>query len=291
MNGPEIAFRYPGSARAFVDLDLLVPDARTVHAQLRDSGFMEFGDPAFHHRRPLSRPDLPLLVEIHSAPKWPDRLAAPDTREVIDNAIPSVVGVDGVLAPGPARHAVLIAAHAWAHQPLGRLRDLVDIRAIAAEADAAEMDRLVRAWQLARIWRTTGAVADALFGEGRRPLALRLRGRVGPRPGGAGTVRDRARRLLEGLRVIGLHDGASWRLVEKTAFDSMPAQRRRAIAYLAETGIATTKAAALALGLPTTVRRTLEDLAANRIVERRSEGEGRADTWQLSAWTLERYGR
>jgi Uncharacterised nucleotidyltransferase len=178
MKGPEIAFRYPGSARAFVDLDLLVPDARTAHAQLRDCGFLEFGDPELyyrlHHRRPLSWPDLPLLVEIHSAPKWPDRLAAPDTREVIDNAIPSAVGVEGVLAPDPARHAVLIAAHAWAHQPLRRLRDLVDIRAIALEADAAEMDRLARSWQLARAWRTTAAVADALFDEGRRPLALRL---------------------------------------------------------------------------------------------------------------------
>ncbi len=99
--------------------------------------------------------------------------------------------------------------------------------------------------------------------------------------------------LLEGLRVIGLDDDHAWRLTVKTAFDSMPAQRRRAIEYLAEaaSGVAT-KPAALALGLPTTtVRRTLEDLAAHGIVERQSEGEGQADTWKLSAWTRSRYSR
>jgi predicted ArsR family transcriptional regulator len=81
-------------------------------------------------------------------------------------------------------------------------------------------------------------------------------------------------------------------LVTKTAFDSMPAQRRRVIELLGETGKSVTKQVALALGLPTTTaRRTLEDLAAHGVVLRESEGEGKSDTWRLSAWTEGRLGQ
>lgn len=97
--------------------------------------------------------------------------------------------------------------------------------------------------------------------------------------------------LLEGLRVIGLDDEHAWQLITKTAFDSMPAQRRRVLELLAETETVTTKEAALALGLPTTTaRRTLEDLAAHRVVIR-EEGDGNADIWRFSAWTKARYGK
>jgi hypothetical protein len=96
--------------------------------------------------------------------------------------------------------------------------------------------------------------------------------------------------LLEGLRVIGLDDEQAWRLVSKTAFDSMPAQRRRVLELLATTEAATTKEAALALGLPTTTaRRTLEDLTAHSVVVRDTGEKG--DTWRLSAWTKDRYSR
>ncbi len=98
--------------------------------------------------------------------------------------------------------------------------------------------------------------------------------------------------LLEGLRVLGLESEHAWQLVSKTAFDSMPAQRRRVIELLAATQTVATKDAALALGLPTTTaRRTLEDLAAHHIVERESGGDGKGDTWRLSAWTQDRYGK
>jgi IclR helix-turn-helix domain len=97
--------------------------------------------------------------------------------------------------------------------------------------------------------------------------------------------------LLEGLRVIGLADEHAWRLVTKTAFDSMPAQRRRVLELLADTAEATTKQVALELGLPTTTaRRTLEDLAAHRLVLRESS-DGKSDTWRFSAWTQEKYRR
>jgi Uncharacterised nucleotidyltransferase len=178
MKGPELALRYPGGARAFADLDLLVPDAREVHGQLRSAGFVEIGDPELyyrlHHLRPLASPGLPLHVEIHSAPKWPDRLTAPTAAEVIDVAVPSAVGVEGVLAPSPAQHALLVAAHSWAHEPLRRLGDILDVRAVAAEAAPAEIERLALSWQIGGLWRTTAAAADALFGDRSEPPALRL---------------------------------------------------------------------------------------------------------------------
>jgi hypothetical protein len=96
--------------------------------------------------------------------------------------------------------------------------------------------------------------------------------------------------LLEGLRVIGLDDKHAWKLVSKTAFDSMPAQRRRVLELLAETDGKATRDVALALGLPTTTaRRTLEDLAAHNILIRDDGGKG--DTWRFSAWTKARYSR
>jgi len=90
--------------------------------------------------------------------------------------------------------------------------------------------------------------------------------------------------ILEGLRAIGLHDQDAWKLVVKVAFDSMPAQRRQVLELLVDTDTVTTRSAAEALGLPTTtVRRTLEDLAAHAVLIRESGGEGKADLWRLDA--------
>ena len=178
MKGPEIALRYPESARRFGDLDLLVPDARATYRQLLRGGFEEVGDPGLYHRlhhlRPLALRELPLSVEIHSAPKWPDRLAPPIPSEMIESAAPSAAGVDGILAPDPGRHALLLAGHAWAHEPLGSLRDLVDVAVMAAETEPHEIERIARAWGVDALWSTTSAAAAALFGEGARPMALRL---------------------------------------------------------------------------------------------------------------------
>jgi hypothetical protein len=180
MKGPEVALRYPETARSFGDLDLLVPNARTTHEQLKENGFVEVGDPALyyrlHHLRPLAWPGLPLAIEIHSAPKWPEGLdlAPMVAPEVIESALPSGLGVDGILAPEPGRHALLLAAHSWAHEPFRLLRDLVDVAAMGAEADPSEMARIARAWEIDAVWRTTSAVAAALFEGGPRPVVLRL---------------------------------------------------------------------------------------------------------------------
>jgi predicted ArsR family transcriptional regulator len=95
-------------------------------------------------------------------------------------------------------------------------------------------------------------------------------------------------RLLDGARIIGATDEDAWRVVEKTALDSMPAQRLAALRLLLG-GAADTTAIAAALDLPTTTtRRTLEDLTAHHLVKRHSQGKGHADTWELTEWTRDR---
>jgi len=178
MKGPEVALRYPHSARSFWDLDVLVPNARATHEQLRENGFVEIGDPELYYRinhlRPLAWQGLPLAVEIHIVPKWPERFQPPAPTDIIELAVPSMVPVDGILAPDPARHALLLAGHAWAHEPLRCLRDIVDVAALAADAEPGEVERIARAWGIDALWHTTQAVAAALFGQGPRPVALRL---------------------------------------------------------------------------------------------------------------------
>ena len=142
VKGPEVARLYPDPAlRSFRDLDILVPDAPATQRQLLAAGFQETGDPRLyeqiHHLRPLFWPGLPLLVEVHSSPKWIASLDPPPAAELIRTAARSQAGPPGVLAPSPAQHALLLAAHAWAHRPLSRLRDLIDIAVVAARSRAS----------------------------------------------------------------------------------------------------------------------------------------------------------
>ena len=177
MKGPEVALRYPGSARGFIDIDLLASEPRRVHDQLREAGFAEAGSvklfESHHHLPPLRWPDLPLKVEIHGGTNWPSGLEAPPAASIIGSAAPSDLGVEGILAPEAAHHALLVAAHAWAHEPLWRLRDLVDVRALSPPSERAAIERTARAWSLTRLWRTTDRVTDAVLGRGRMPLLVR----------------------------------------------------------------------------------------------------------------------
>jgi Uncharacterised nucleotidyltransferase len=179
FKGPEVAARYPDPAlRAFKDLDLLVPDAEAVQQALVAAGFQPIGDPSLyvgiHHLRPLALPGFPLAIEVHSQPKWPANLRPPSTEELFASAAPVALGVSGVLAPSPAHHALLLAAHSWAHEPLRRLRDLVDVAAMMQGLDHFELSRLSRAWNVERLWATTVAAIAALFYGSPAPLALRL---------------------------------------------------------------------------------------------------------------------
>ena len=165
FKGPEAAARYPSrSMRPFGDLDLLVREPRLVQRALLGAGFAEVGDEEvyrdIHHLRPLSLAGFPLVLEIHARPKWPEGIPAVDLDELFDAAVPSAVPVEGVSALPPAQHALLLAAHAWAHAPLARLFHLVDVAAIRQEARAEEIRTIATDWGLQRIWEATSAAID-----------------------------------------------------------------------------------------------------------------------------------
>jgi hypothetical protein len=178
VKGPEVAQRYPGGARAYGDIDILVRDAPKAQRDLVAAGFRELDDPTgiwsgIHHLPPVRLSDATLKIEVHSEPKWPTGLQAPSVDALFSAAVPSAIPVAGVLAPDPAHHALLMAAHAWAHKPLGRVRDLVDIGALRAEADLRLLHQTARDWGIARLWRTMEEALDALLA-GRSTLPLRL---------------------------------------------------------------------------------------------------------------------
>jgi len=177
VKGLDVARRYPEPGlRMFGDVDLLTDDAAAAQGALLAAGFREVGDPSLyediHHLRPLQWPDLPLVVELHSRPKWVDGIAPPPaTAELLAAALPGPHGLE--ILP-PAHHALLLAAHSWAHEPLRRLRDIVDVAVVAEAAGWDDVAALARVWRVERLWRATVAAADAVLYGGRRPLALRL---------------------------------------------------------------------------------------------------------------------
>jgi hypothetical protein len=194
MKGPELAARYPDPAlRPFRDLDLLAADALRTQRELIAACFEPIGVPGryagIHHLQPLRRPDLPLIVEVHDRPKWVEGLPAPRTEELLEVAVPSACGAEGVLALSPQHHALAVAAHSWSHVPLGRLLHLVDIAALLPEIDAEATAALARRWGLDRVWRTTLAATEAVLpGTGVR----------GALPPWAGNLREaRERTVLE----------------------------------------------------------------------------------------------
>jgi Uncharacterised nucleotidyltransferase len=183
MKGPEVAAHYPfPSDRGFRDLDLLAEDPTAAHRALRRAGFVPSASPALfgtdhHHLTPLMWPGAPLVVEVHrrpSRPEWLDRVSGETMFRI---AVPSATGLPGVLAPEPAAHAVLVVAHAWKHDPLGKLGPLMDAAVLLASADHRRADAFARAWGWERMWNTTLAVMDAVLCQERRGLATKLWGR------------------------------------------------------------------------------------------------------------------
>jgi hypothetical protein len=179
LKGPEVAAHYPDAAlRSYNDLDLLVPDPAEAQRALVAAGFVPIGNPRLyvdiHHERPLGARGLPLHVELHGAPKWPDGLTPPHSGELLEAAVPSALGVKGASTLARPHHAVVLAAHSWAHDPLRRLGDLVDIAAISEGLDPVELDSIAARWGLGRMWRTTAAAADALLRGGQATWPLQV---------------------------------------------------------------------------------------------------------------------
>ncbi len=201
FKGLEAAARYPLPAlRPFGDVDVLVPDPEAAQGQLEAAGFRHVGAEleweTLHHLARLAHPDLPFCVEVHRRPKWIDRLTAPDMDEIFAGAVPSTSGVDGVLAPAPAVHAVLLAAHAWAERPLGCIGDLVDVVAVAAEADYGEVRQVASRFGLARVWTATTNTANTLFLEDPAKWPLRTWARHLPAARGQTVLESHLERVL-----------------------------------------------------------------------------------------------
>jgi len=183
LKGPEVAAVYPRAGRRFSDLDVLVPDAEAVQSALLAAGFEEVDEDSYdatgkhHHLQPLRAPGRGLKLEVHSSPSWPlGATSRPQVEEIFEAAVPSALGVDGLSAPPPAHHAVLLACHAWRHEPLERLRDLLDITLLAEGLPRSEPAALAERWGVERVWKTTWRAAAALFLGGRPTAALRIWG-------------------------------------------------------------------------------------------------------------------
>jgi Uncharacterised nucleotidyltransferase len=179
LKGPEVAACYPRpSLRPFSDLDLLVPDPVGVQRALVAAGFNPVGDERVyadhHHLQPLQHPDLPVIVEIHAQLHWIGGLPAPPVGELFAATVPSIVAIDDVLALRRAHHAIVLAAHSWAHAPLGNLLQLIDVAAVLQGVPIAEADNVAEHWGIGRVWRLTRAAIDALVYGQRRPWQLHL---------------------------------------------------------------------------------------------------------------------
>jgi hypothetical protein len=177
MKGPEVAANYPDpSSRYFGDLDLLADDPVAAQRALIAAGFAEIETThdysADQHLCPLVWPGLPIAIEIHRRPSSPAYLDSPPAEAVLELAVPSATKIDGLMAPAPAAHALLLVAHSWTHHPLGRVGDLIDVVATLPDDGRPEAAALARRWGWERMWQTTLSVADALLEDGppARPL-------------------------------------------------------------------------------------------------------------------------
>jgi hypothetical protein len=210
--GPEIARRYPDPAlRPFLDIDVLVPDAAATQRALLDAGFVEVGDAEVYaatpHELPVQWPGLPLSVEIHEDPNWPRWLGRPPTAELLAGAVPSSLGVPGLHTLAPRHHALVVAAHAWAHGPLAQVRDLVDVAVMAEGLDRGELRALARKWGIEGLWQTTIGASDALLFGAAKPRALRVWARNLPELRERTVLETHLARWLAGFSALGPRRG------------------------------------------------------------------------------------
>jgi hypothetical protein len=181
MKGPEVAARYEHPAdRWFRDLDILADDPPAAQRALIQAGFVEIADPAYYedkqHHCPLMLPGIPVLVELHRRPNTPRWLPQVDALQILERGVPSATGISGLLAPTPAAHALLLCAHSFAHGPMRKLRDIVDVAAVVASGGRDEAEALSREWGWGGLWRISREAVDAVLSDGDVPRSLRVLG-------------------------------------------------------------------------------------------------------------------
>jgi hypothetical protein len=185
FKGPELSRRYPGRARRFGDLDLLPEDAEQAQAALLAAGFRlqdrDWPPAGYHaerrphyHLHPLEWPGVALRVEIHKTVKWPDGVRPPSNESIFRDAMPAP-GVDGLLVPDRAQHAVLLASHAWGEIAFRRLRQLVDIVAFLEDGiEANLLEEAAAAWGFRRGWLSSVEVCRWMFYGEEKPTSVRI---------------------------------------------------------------------------------------------------------------------
>jgi hypothetical protein len=180
LKGPHTASFYPApQLRPFSDVDVLAAEPEQAHAALLAAGFepIGFDDDYYlglHHLRPLLDRERGLAVEIHRYPNWFSWSDPPDRHELLATAVSDVLGVRGLLGLAPEYHALVLAAHGWVELPFRRVSDLLDVAAVASNADADAIELLAGRWRMERVWHTVMAAADAMFRGGEVPAAMRI---------------------------------------------------------------------------------------------------------------------
>jgi hypothetical protein len=249
FKGAEVALDYPGPRlRRFRDLDLLTDDAERAQEALLAAGFVEINDPDnyrdIHHLRPLWWPGLPLVIELHSRPKCVDGVPGPSVDELLEASEPGRLGVDGVGALAPAHHTLVLVAHDWSHEPLGRLGNLIDVAVTRRRADDAELEALARRWGCARMWRTTLSAVRAVLEDDGRSAGVALWARHLPAVRERTVLETHVQELLAPVwgvpptRVPALVRGAMASMAGRSGAEPWRAKLRRARTALGNAGMA-----------------------------------------------------
>ena len=97
------------------------------------------------------------------------RREPPPLAEIVEASVPSALGVEGISAPHPVHHALMLAGHAWEDRRAARRPSGSDRRRSGRPACRPSPNWRARtdAWGIGKIWRTTYGAAAALFDDGR----------------------------------------------------------------------------------------------------------------------------
>lgn len=87
--------------------------------------------------------------------------------------------------------------------------------------------------------------------------------------------------------LLGLDTTQAWEMVRRVGMDSIPKLRRMVLDHLDRSPVPanTTDVAEAVVHPSRTTRRALEDLAAHQVIRRITGGQGKADSWELTAQT------
>lgn len=206
--GLELASRYEDpSGRCSRDIDVITNDPHGLHGALLALGYQDWDiawneipqhdlktysiELGSHQLWPLVRPGWPVVVEVHRSPGWLSGMTPPSTAALLENAVPSRVGIDGIETLDPAAHAVCVAVHSWRDRPFARERDLLDIELLLESPETIERaDRLASQWGVGRIWRWYQHAIAVAAGAQRPTASVRLLGGHRYEPGSRSSRRD-----------------------------------------------------------------------------------------------------